>query len=149
MGYRSQVRALIYGEPDKLGAFITAHSLLLGSPVFQHFAESLTRYESEAWYDINEKSQKKTVHVLDLYGDDWKWYEDYSDVQAWEKFMQDAPNWHLDYEFVRIGEDRDDVIEERTNDSHNFLYVGSPPIIEDIHVGVKFDIYGKILDEDT
>lgn len=132
MGYRSQVRCLIYGDPEKLDAFIITHELILNTQILESFGENLTRYATKAWYYVESKAVEREVHVLDLYGDGWKWYESYSDVQAWTKFMQDAPNMGLDYEFIRIGEEHTDVEQESSNQNHSFLWVGSPPIVEDI-----------------
>jgi hypothetical protein len=124
MGYRSQVRSLIYGDPDVVNALVVSQQLL-GFDAQEAFGENLKRYRIQrrffdhaasaelgpdpdngraqiVWRDVE-------VEVLDLYGDDWKWYEDYTDVKAWTQMMGDAIDLGLCREFVRIGEDTEDT----------------------------------------
>jgi len=65
-------------------------------------------------------------------GNGWKWYESYPDVQAFNRFVSNflelADNdehgerrWA--YEFVRIGEDSDDVTESRSDYSQYLISV--------------------------
>lgn len=125
MGYRSQVRCLIYGTKDQLDAFVITHQLILSSPAFTHFKESLTRYSL--------KYSNKEYHCLDLYGDYWKWYPEYSDVQSWEALMKDASEVGLNYEFLRIGEgdgDQQDVETDRSFNAEYLLQIGRPTIEE-------------------
>ena len=139
MGYRSQVRCLIYGDPDKLQAHITAH-LLTNGKVFEHFADSLKRYKTvRRTYDDdftvgigpdpdNGRAQPQwretPIEVLDLCGDSWKWYEGYPDVVAFEAFMRSAPDLELTYEFLRIGEEDTDTERETGGDDDGDYYLG-------------------------
>ena len=68
-----------------------------------------------------------------LYGSDWKWYEDYEDVKAWNEL------WHsmrqvegISGYFCRVGEESDDIEE------HNF---GDDPCYEFFHTysALSFD----------
>lgn len=112
MGYRSEVRCVIYGEPDKLQALITKH-ILEGSKVFEQFKDSLKRGEMH-W-------AKGTIEVLELYGDSWKWYPDYPDVMAFTALRDEAPDFGLSYEFIRVGEEDDDLEIERGGDDVLFI----------------------------
>jgi hypothetical protein len=127
MGYRSQVRCLIYGEPDKLNALIVKHQLEGGKIFDSWFADSLKRYTAVRHRYNAEKSAAMPkddggaqravwddveVEVLDLQGDDWKWYPNYDDVIAWEEFMRSADEFDCSFEFVRIGEDTTDIEQE-------------------------------------
>ena len=125
MGYRSQVRSLIYGEPDTICQLVAAHALQGGHNVFTAFGDDITRYRTTRQrYDHDATVaagpdpdngrpqvvwQTVEVEVIDLYGDDWKWCEDYEDVKAWTAFMDQAEELGLSVEFVRIGEENDDV----------------------------------------
>lgn len=139
MGYRSQVRCLIYGEPDKLDAFIMAHRMILGSSVFSNFTEDLAKYKAKfiTGYNAEKKeTEYKTIHVLDLHGNGWKWSEDYEDVTAWHSFMDEAPGFGLNFEFIRIGEEYDDVDRQEGGDEEThawYLHVSSPSIEESIY----------------
>lgn len=128
MGYRSQVRSIIYGKPDKVLAFWTMHKLE-GNEALKAFADSITRYTVNAG--------DGGTAVIDLYGDNWKWYEDYIDVKAWHALLQDAEECELEYEFVRVGENRDDVVYECSAESQYWLntqteiLVDIPTVIEE------------------
>lgn len=100
MGYRSQVRSIIYGEPDKVLAFWTKHKLE-GNKALKLFAENIKRYTVNAG--------DAGTAVIDLYVDDWKWYADYEPVAAWDMLLDDATDNDLEYEFARVGENRDDI----------------------------------------
>jgi hypothetical protein len=125
MGYRSQVRCLIYGTKENLEAYITEKALIDGSIIFTEFRESLTRYTApwQIYHPEKHTTEVITAHILDLYGDSWKWYEGYEDVDRWMKFMREAAEAGLQYEFIRIGEDDDDTEQESSDDPAYFLGV--------------------------
>jgi len=134
MGYRSQVRCLIYGTKEALEAYMTEQALVFNSGVFAHFRDSLTRYTSKIKLrilddNLNIKESHTEIHVLDLYGDSWKWYETYPGVQAWENFMTNSEEAGLAWEFIRIGEESDDI-ESRSGGDAQYL-ITSNTIIED------------------
>lgn len=123
MGYRSQVRALIYGDPDVVCALVAAHVLQGGVNVLEAFKDDITRYRlTRRVYDREATLAQETkdgtrrgvwkeveTEVIDLYGDDWKWYPNYPDVAAWSAFMIAAGELGLNTEFVRLGEETDDT----------------------------------------
>lgn len=137
MGYRSQVRCLIYGPPDKINAMVVKHQLEGGQLFESFFKDSISRYRAKrSIYDAEASRltepngvsravwREEEVEVIDLSGDDWKWYDGYEDVQAWEEFMRSAADWDCSYEFIRIGEEPGDV-EDDTNivdDGEHWLY---------------------------
>jgi hypothetical protein len=149
MGYRSQVRAVIYGDPEKLQAFITK-AMLEGCSVFEHFKDDLRRYrsalrdydaEATAAQPANAQGGRETqwkltpIEVLDLKGDDWKWYDDYADVKAWHALMDESADFDLSWEFVRVGEETPDVVmEHHLTDDHG----------GDLLLGVERSIYDQI-----
>jgi hypothetical protein len=158
MGYRSQVRALIYGDPDKLNAMIVKHQLE-GGEIFSSFAGSLTRYKAmRIVYDVEASAAtvdpstgKGTavwadveVEVLDLSGDDWKWYPNYEDVQAWMVFMRSAGEFGCSWEFVRIGEEQGDIECESNvlDDGEHWLSVTSS-ITNDVESRGKVETFVK------
>lgn len=135
MGYLSQVRAVIYGSEEALTAYITQSRLLDGrNQMWLQFKDHLTRYVAKIsiWSSEAKEHVEKDVHVLDLYGDGWKWYEGYEDVQAWESFMCEAEDHDLDYEFVRIGEDHNDIEIRNSENSAGLINV-STVITDDIN----------------
>ena len=125
MGYRSQVRSLIYGSKEKLDEFLLLHTMILGSEVFRDFKDSLTRYtiNTAVYSDELKKMVASVVHVLDLRGDSWKWYEDYEDVKAWDDLVWEAQEFGLGTEFIRIGEDNNDIVWNTSDDNLGLIAV--------------------------
>lgn len=130
MGYRSDVRSIIYGEPDKLLAFTTAQRLK-GSKVFEYLAHSLEQYEvmGTIWLPADDPTNPASLNsidgivaALDLNCEDVKWYDTYDDI-AWEQLLLDAEEAGLDYEFARVGEDDGDVERKMTDTSQGWLNV--------------------------
>lgn len=148
MGYRSEVRSLIYGPPDQMDVFITTHRLILSSEVFRHFKENLRYYKTKYHqYTTGPKGNLiddfQDVNILDLSGDGWKWYDSYEDVKSWASLLADACDQDLQYEFIRIGEgDGNDMDIERESspDSLGFLSVNTPSISEEIMAGEELPL---------
>lgn len=44
--------------------------------------------------------------------EDWKWYEGYESVAKWEEFFSHCRENKLQFDWMRIGEDMDDVYSE-------------------------------------
>ena len=132
MGYRSQIRSCIYSDNHELfDSFISAQKLV-DNQVFHEasdteasgFANSLTFLE-KIWEYAQPSitgETKQVVKILDLDGQDWKWYTEYADVKAWHKLLLDAEDAGLNYEFVRVGEEDGDIEYESGGDNvENFL----------------------------
>lgn len=99
MGYRSDVRILISGPKDELLAA---------------FASFVLEGVQKEWLDefiIADDGPGQAVAILGHGGTNWKWYDDYEDVQAYERIW----NYFSGRDdvffgaFVRVGEDSEDV----------------------------------------
>jgi hypothetical protein len=115
MGYRSEVRSVIYGPPDKVQAFWTKHTLL-ENPAIKGFESDIRRYMVDSG---------DGTAVIDLRGDSWKWYPDYPDVAGWLAMIDEIGceaegTEGLSYEFARLGEESDDT--EYHTGGHDPLY---------------------------
>lgn len=113
MGYRSDVRSIIYGEPDKVLAFWTKQQLagahaLVDSMGLQDYIEH---------YTINNGA----LGVIDLKMDSVKWDDSYKNVKSWRDILQYADEDGLDYEFVRIGEATNDIEYDGTMNSEGLI----------------------------
>ena len=100
MGYRSQVRSLIYGSEDDMLAFI-ARLRLSDSTVFSSFGDALTQYSIDEMYFLDLSSGDSS----------WKWYSSYPEVLAWRAVLElvEEMGGSLNAEFVRVGENSDDI----------------------------------------
>ena len=114
MGYRSDVMALIYPErgSDDMVAKYEQLKLLIATTfkdvVDEHFVSCME------WMDADR--------VLKFTMDDVKWYPSYADVQAFEtmleEFGDDIPGYCT--EFVRIGEESDDIEQRQTGNNNEY-----------------------------
>lgn len=112
MGYRSDVMALIYPEPgdDKSEKFEQLKLLMATTfkDVDEDFGSCMT------WIEAGR--------VLKFNIQDVKWYPSYGDVQMFEKMLEEFGNDIPGYctEFVRIGEEFDDMEQRQTGDNNEY-----------------------------
>lgn len=133
MGYRSAVTAVIYGDEEMLTAYMTKEKLEHGDKsVFAYFKGQLKRIEIPF--------TKAPLHALLLEQDHVKWYDDYDDVKAWHRFMEDCPNHDLNYEFIRIGEDHDDIQQEQDGEAIDGLLYTTVNIEKDYPKPTKEEV---------
>lgn len=115
MGYRSDVHALFYT--------MTKEDL----PVLKlYMDENFPKYELLELKEIGSNR----IYGYELVCESVKWYSDYEDVKAFEAFttqyktlideQEEGKKWK--FEFVRVGEDNDDV-EQEQHDSEYVLSV--------------------------
>jgi hypothetical protein len=112
MGYRSDVVAAFYATPDKAAA--------MKLYVDENFPEELAG---------NLRPINNKLYQGYLFEDEnVKWYDSYPEVMAFNKFVsnylelaeQEEIRWA--YEFVRIGEDSDDIEENRSDYADYLVY---------------------------
>jgi hypothetical protein len=110
MGYRSDVYSCIYGDADEIIALMTRDKLC-NDEVFTHFADDIK---------VDELRKGEKIIILEL--EYTKWYPDYEEVQAWDKFLDEADVRGLEWEFVAIGEDNE-IESRQSNGSVGFISV--------------------------
>ena len=119
MGYRSDVTAIFYCDDMK------------DYPSMKLFINENLGYGETEWMreHIHEDSVGERKYVY-FRADDVKWYETYSDVKAFDEFLEafrkiaDGDNdlkWA--YEFARIGEDLNDIDVHGSDHSNNALNI--------------------------
>jgi hypothetical protein len=97
MGYLSNVASTIYGPKHEVLSFITAHKLE-GNKALEVFSPHLN------W----QQSLNNTLYfVLDM--PSIKWYVENFAVRDWHELMIQTKGTNLHYEFVRTGQDQDDI----------------------------------------
>lgn len=102
MGYRSNVTAIVYGSEEALTTYMTKEKLEHGdNSIFTHFKGQLKR--------ITIPFAKAESYALLLEVRDVKWYDDFTHVVAWHRFMDNCEENDCSFEFIRVGEDYDDV----------------------------------------
>lgn len=107
MGYRSEVKSLVYGEPKEVDAFLNENEELIAN-LKNDFRGGLT---------IIENPKHKLIYLSLSYV---KWYDSYEDVKRWNSLLSLAIEADLKTEFVRIGEDSEGDIESDYSDDCAF-----------------------------
>jgi hypothetical protein len=114
MGYRSDVKALIYPAGGE-------HNLLnydkLKTLMNTTFKDVLD-YWSDDYFTWDDKHR-----VLKFDANSIKWYDSYPEVTRFIKFLEEAHELEYEYEFIRLGEEDDDVEDDRTGDAEGYMYV--------------------------
>lgn len=68
---------------------------------------------------------------INFFAEGVKWYESYADVQCHEALLSLANEWdedednhaHIAYQFVRIGEESDDIEDKRSESADDWIYL--------------------------
>ena len=114
MGYRSDVKALIYPAGGE-------HNLLnydkLKTLMNTTFKDVLD-YWSDDYFTWDDKHR-----VLKFDANSIKWYDSYPEVDRFTKFLEEVRDLEYEYEFIRLGEEGDDVDEDSTGDAEGYMYV--------------------------
>lgn len=114
MGYRSDVTVLIYPPARKTEAGEEKYQLLktLVNTTFNHV---YTCWQNNLW------TWHTLDHVLEFNVPDAKWYDGYEEVRNFTTMLEELPALGYCVEFVRIGEDFNDI--EREDYSPEHLYI--------------------------
>ena len=98
MGYRSDVAVVIYGDGRDDEKYELIKTLM--NTTFKDVYAENEGYET--WYD--------TAHVLEFKLGGVKWYDSYPDVDRFMHMLAEIGDIEgLNYEFMRVGEDADDI----------------------------------------
>jgi hypothetical protein len=109
MGYRSEVKSLVYGTSEQMAKF-KADNAELWEVLAEDFGENLS----------GRNLGKYEMLYLNL--EYSKWYDSYSEVIRWNNLLTLAQDADLATEFVRIGEDSEGDIEtDYTGDCEYYL----------------------------
>lgn len=110
MGYRSEVKSLVYGDTEPMAKFIVDNTELL---------EALQDDFNDDIQTIEKPMQTFILLTLDYA----KWYESYSDVSRWMALLNLADEAGLMYEFVRVGEESGDIEYMNSPECEHILHV--------------------------
>lgn len=136
MGYRSEVKCIIYGSPEVLDSFIAKHTLQ-NNP----FLSEMQPYISyglidRVKYDNNGNKHENKNKIMDFYGSQFKWYDEFEDVQGLNKMMDDIDENYedtLDFEFVRVGEEHKDIETKSSLNAYGYIYP-TTTIVTDVSI---------------
>lgn len=106
MGYRSEVKSVIYGKPSQMEKL----KKIFSDEYNQLCADFTPELDGDNHVCTNltyfEQSELGFIYLNLEYA---KWYECFSDVKHWDEFLKLAQQLELSTEFVRIGEEDNDI----------------------------------------
>jgi hypothetical protein len=114
MGYRSDVKALIYPQSGDQNLLEYNKLKLLFNTTFKDVFEAWGKEYFE-WDDDHR--------VLIFDANSIKWYDSYPEVGKFVQFLADVQGLGYEYEFLRLGEEDDDIEDDSTGDANGFMYV--------------------------
>lgn len=114
MGYRSDVKALIYPLGGEHNLLEYDKLKLLMNTTFKDVWD----YWGEEYFKWDDAHR-----VLMFDANSIKWYDAFPEVMRFPKFLDEATDLGYEWEFVRIGENDDDVESVQTGDAEGYLYV--------------------------
>lgn len=102
MGYRSEVAIKVYGDDEGMAKFKKSYDEAFDAlpPEEQEYVLLLMR---------EEEANGFTDNVFTFYATYIKWYEDCPQVQFFTGLLDHIEDFGINAEFVRIGEDYDDI----------------------------------------
>ena len=118
MGYRSDVVAVFYTyDPMEYPAM----KLFID----EHIPEV---FRTDEYMRVFESSSGNNLCGIKFTMNGWKWYPSYPEIQGFEQAMakfeklaDEGDKWN--WEFVRLGEEVEDVEERHSYNSENLIYV--------------------------
>ena len=124
MGYRSDVEIVIYGEEEHMVALIAAQRIKGAKWLKDDDCYEINKYHITPFNKPDIKTSMVMIHAS-FQG--VKWYDGYEDVDCWHELLRDAQAEHLSdrlsTEFVRVGEESGDIVEEYEGiDPEPYLY---------------------------
>ena len=134
MGYRSDVRMVIQGPKELILAGFAALALT-GDSVMQEALKEWDLREDGVRTTAGEPDTPLAAAILGRGGTNWKWYDDYGDVQAhtaifdhfqqlYDDFPNELPYLWLNGAFARIGENDDDIETDYWgNDPYELMFI--------------------------
>jgi hypothetical protein len=115
MGYRSEVAIKIYGKERAMDAVNDFYQIKYAE-LSAEGKSDVDFFMSEDYKNgFNDRGKSFRFHV-----DSVKWYEDYEFVKFYTSIMAEAVKLGVSVEFIRIGEDSDDIEEMFLGDDNDY-----------------------------
>ena len=119
MGYRSEIRAIIYPAGGEHNLLNYDKLKLLMNTTFKETWDDWggLAVHTDGWeWNDHHRALVFTYH-------DVKWYDSFPEVHRFREFLAQVRDLEYEYEFIRLGEDTEDVESDSTGDSQGFMYV--------------------------
>ena len=130
MGYRSEVSIAVYGDEAQMLALIAAQRIK-GAKWLEDEHE-INEYSQSLYGKPDTKTPMVMIHAK---FDGIKWYDGYEDVDCWTALLEDAMenfSANVNTEFVRIGEENEDMEVEYDGENVQFYTGVSREILKNL-----------------
>jgi hypothetical protein len=114
MGYRSDVKALIYPVSSEHSLIEYDKLKTLMNTTFKDVYD----YWQDPYFTWDDKHR-----VLKFDANSIKWYDGYPEVEQFGKFLSDIQELEYEYEIIRVGEEDTDIEYDSTGDAQGYLSV--------------------------
>ena len=114
MGYRSDVKALIYPAGGEHNLLNYDKLKTLMNTTFKDVYD----YWQDPYFTWDDKHR-----VLKFDANSIKWYDGYPEVEQFGKFLSDIQELEYEYEIIRVGEEDTDIEYDSTGDAQGYLSV--------------------------
>jgi len=137
VGYRSDVRCLIYGPVEEIKKFEVAIAILMGDANPFELNKSDLKFYNGIRYG---RDPGPRLRFIDLNCEAVRWYDSYPDVESWKKLLawiQENEPDGVCLEYVRVGEEGRDVDQRNVGDTWGFIWpkttieCSEPEVIKD------------------
>lgn len=112
MGYRSELKVLIYPQNGEDNLLKYEQLKTIMNTTFK----KLLDYWEDPYFTWDDHHR-----ILMFSADHIKWYESYPEVAEFEQFVEMIDELGYEYEFMRIGENDDDIETRSSRDANWYL----------------------------
>ena len=124
MGYRSDVRCLIYGPREQIDAILMREAL--GAKRLDYWNDYISTYDAELF---RNREEREIVHVIDFEATGVKWYDGYPEVDGFNAFRNELAGEleegsKIAIEWACVGEETADI---------EVNHYGDPAYVLDVH----------------
>lgn len=112
MGYRSEVAIMIYG---------TAEEMAVVKAVYDRLYSALDAETKETVdYVMGDDNNGFSEEGFRFHAEDIKWYDGYAHIEFFKEFFNEGDDSGASCEFIRIGEEYDDIETDYIGDDNEY-----------------------------
>ena len=112
MGYRSEVAIMMYGTDEEMAVVKAVYDRLY-SALDAETKETVDYFMG----DDNNGFSEDGFH---FHAEDIKWYDGYAHIEFFKEFFNEGDDSGASCEFIRIGEENDDIETDYTGDDNEY-----------------------------
>lgn len=116
MGYRSVVKVLVYAERNGVDNTVEKYEQL--KTLMNTTFKDVYDYWEDPHFTWDDEHR-----VLKFSADSIKWYDGYPEIASFEHFLEMVDGLGYEFEFIRVGENYEDIETRQSNNAEYYLSV--------------------------